>query len=76
MASGKADITFAVPFLSLSAAPVSAITILVTPRAASNHYVQSVGLGTALFNGATPISSFTVSGSGTETGYWCALGYR
>lgn len=77
LASGKADITFRVPYLTTSAAPVSAISILITPRSATQfQYVQSIGLGSALPNGATPVSSFTVSGSGTELGYYCVMGYR
>lgn len=75
LSTGAKFVTLPRPLVS--AASASNVVFLLTSRGASHHYVESVAVNSAM--GSVLISTvcgFTVSGSGSETGFWTAFGYK
>lgn len=73
LASGVAFISLPYPYVSSIA--TTNITFFATAGGVTHHYIESVGK-VATLGTLSAVSGFTVSGSGSETGYWLALGYR
>lgn len=73
LSTGVAFITL--PYAYVSSTSTANIAFLATGAGASNHYIESVGK-VATLGTLSAVSGFTISGSGSETGYWLALGYK
>lgn len=71
LTTGKQFVTFARYYTSAN--NVNNISLHLTPKTApgSTPFIES--LATAV---TSKISGFTVSGSGSDTGYWFAVGYK
>ena len=74
LAANEATILLARSYLVSASSP--AVSFFVTSRSANHSWVNETISANVSASQVSSISGFRVSGSGTDTGYWLAIGYR
>lgn len=72
---GTGKVFVALPYPYISSTTTQNIAFFAGSAGASHHYIESVGK-VATLGTLSSVSGFTVSGSGSEAGYWLTVGYK